>query len=296
MTNVINMGLLACLAAFLCVTMATLVLVDFIGYVSARYREKYLQQAAVELDDVLLQIPANKILDVSLASSAFIGFLTIMIIGVGTKWTWGQAAMVGILLAIIAFFIPRVVLRILRKIRMNKFNNQLEDALSSISSSLKAGFSINQALETIVDENIYPISVEFRLLVQEIRLGVSLDEALDKMVNRIDSPDFELVATAIVTARQTGGELTAILDRLAAMIRERMRITNKLHAMTAQGRLQAMIIGLMPVLLLVVMTWMTPKVMNDFYTSGIGILCLAGCALMVITGFLVIRKILTIDI
>lgn len=296
MSEILNLGIIACFCAFLCVTLATLVFIDFISYVSARYKEKYLQEATAELDDVLLQVPAGRILDVSMAGSAFIGFMAITIIGAGTKWTWGQGIVVGIILGALAFPIPRMILKMLKKQRMKKFNNQLEDAMASISSSLKAGFSINQALETIVEENIYPISVEFRLLMQEMRLGVSLEDALEKMLGRLESPDFELVATAIITARQTGGELTVVLDRLAAVIRERLRISNKLSAMTAQGKMQAGIIGAMPIALMFAMTWITPRVMDEFFGSMAGILLTVFAFVMVFFGFIVIKKILTIDI
>lgn len=107
-----------------------------------------------------------------------------------------------------------------------------------ISSSLKAGFSINQALEEVAEQNIHPISVEFRLLIQEIRLGVPVEQALENMNRRLRSEDFELVATAILTARQTGGELTGTLERVASLIRERVRISNKVRALTALGRLR----------------------------------------------------------
>ncbi|MBN2641985.1 MAG: type II secretion system F family protein [Victivallales bacterium] len=296
MSEILNLGMIACFCAFLCVTLATLVFIDFISYVSARYKEKYLQEATAELDDVLLQVPAGRILDVSMAGSAFVGFMAITIIGAGTKWTWGQGIMVGIILATLAFPVPRMILKMLKKQRMKKFNNQLEDAMASISSSLKAGFSINQALETIVEENIYPISVEFRLLVQEMRLGVSLEDALEKMLARLESPDFELVATAIITARQTGGELTVVLDRLAGVIRERLRISNKLSAMTAQGKMQAGVIGAMPIALMFAMTWITPRVMDEFFGSMAGILLTVFAFVMVFFGFIVIKKILTIDI
>ena len=111
-----------------------------------------------------------------------------------------------------------------KKKRLEKFNEQLEDALLAMSSSLKAGFSINQALESVAGEKRNPISFEFNLLIQELRLGVTLDQALEKMADRLECPDFDLTAVAILTARQTGGELTSTLERLAAVIRERIRI------------------------------------------------------------------------
>ena len=289
------------LAAGICagvsITLMFLVLADFFSFAYARYKDRYLKEAAVELDDVLLQMPASKILDVSVAISMIACFLTIAIFAFYSKnFTWSKGATVGIIIAIAAFPMPRFYLKHLKKRRLLKFNEQLEDALGSMSSALKAGFSINQAIETIAAEDKRPISIEFRLLMQEIRLGVSLERALENLNDRMKSDDFELVATAIITARQTGGELTAIFDRLAGLIRERARINGKLRAMTAQGKLQATIIGVMPLFLLVMMSYAAPAAMDAFFSSIVGIISMIGAAILVTIGYLVIRKITTIDI
>lgn len=287
----------ASLAVGFAVICATIVIVEFFTFTSARYKEKFLEETAAEMDEVLLTLPPGKILDLSLALSALSAFIAVLAVGFyADNLSIIRLVIVALIAAVAAFPIPRVILKYLRKERMNKFNLQLEDALLSMSGSLKAGFSINQALETIANQNRSPISFEFRLLMHEIRLGVSLDTALEKMNKRLDSPDFELIAMAIITARQTGGELTAILERLAGVIRERVRITGRIKALTAQGRLQAVIIGLMPFALFFAMLYVAPDMMNNFFSSVIGILFLMGVILLDVIGFLVIRKITTIDI
>lgn len=287
----------ASICAGVSVTLAFLVLADFISFAYARYKERYLKEAAVELDDVLLQLPANRILDVSLAISLIAGFLTVAIFASASdNFSWSKAFILAAIIAVATFPMPRFFLKHLKKQRLIKFNEQLEDALGSMSSALKAGFSINQAIESVATENKHPISIEFRLLMQEIRLGVPLERALDNLSKRMCSDDFELVATAIITARQTGGELTTIFDRLAGLIRERARINGKLRAMTAQGKLQATIIGIMPVLLLFMMSYVAPAAMDAFFNSIIGILSMVAAAFLIICGFLMIRKITTIDI
>lgn len=289
--------ILASTSSGIAVTLATMVIVDFISYASNRYRERYLREATVELDDVLIQMPANKIFDLSLATSALAAFLAMVLLGIGsTTWSWSRGFFVAILVAVITFPAPRLYLRYLKKRRLIRFNEQLEDALTSMSSALKAGFSINQAIEVIAQENIKPISIEFRLLLQEIRLGVPLEQALYNMLDRLGSDDFELVATAIITARQTGGELTVTFERLAAMIRERMRIAGRLRALTAQGRMQAYVVGAMPYLLMLVMNYIAPEMMSAFFNSIVGILLIIGASLLVAGGFFIIRKITTIDI
>ncbi|QSH42500.1 type II secretion system F family protein [Lentisphaerota bacterium ZTH] len=295
--QILTSPFLPAVCAFIAVTLATLVIVDFFSYVSGRYKERYLKEAAVELDDVLLQMPPSRVFDFSLAISGIAAFMTFGFYAAGSgAFALPKGIFLSLLVAVISFPAPRLILRFIRKKRLEKFNEQLEDALNSIASSLKAGFSINQALESIAAENKRPISVEFRLLVQEIRLGVSLDKALDNMCGRLGSDDMELIATAIITARQTGGELTAILERLAGVIRERVRINNRLRAMTAQGKLQAALIGIMPFALLFMMCKIVPDTMDHFFGSLVGIFSLILVCGMVITGALVIKKITTIDI
>ena len=298
MTNFIqdNLFLLACISSGLCVTFASFVIMDFIVYTSARYREKFLQETTVEVDDVLLQLPPARILDLSLALAALAVFTSCgSLFLLTSEPTIVQFVFVGGLALLIAFPAPRLFLRHLWRQRMTKFNEQLEDALLSISSSLKAGFSISQALEGIAKENRRPISYEFTLLTQELRLGVPFDEALRKMSDRLRCPDFELVAVAIITARQTGGELTGVLERLASVIRERVRIMHRVQSLTAQGRMQAWLIGAVPVFLFFAMFYISPDMMKSFFSSVTGILILVAVLVMDAIGFLIIRKITKID-
>ncbi|MCX6986128.1 MAG: type II secretion system F family protein [Lentisphaerae bacterium] len=289
--------MLASLCAGVSVMFATLVIVEFASFASARYKERYLRDTAVELDDVFLQMPAGRIFDLTIALSGLSAFISLIVFGMSsTSWSWPKAAFIAALAAVVTFPAPRLYLKFLGKRRLEKFNEQLEDALNSMSSALKAGFSINQAIEVIASENRNPISIEFRLLLQEIRLGVQLEQALENMVKRIGSEDFELVATAILTARQTGGELTVIFERLAGMIRERMRIAGKLRALTAQGRQQSNVVGAMPFLLMIVMNYIAPDMMSAFFNSMAGILLIIGAVMLVAMGFMVIRKITNIDI
>lgn len=294
---ILESALVPSICVLLAVTLATLVIIDTMIYISTRYKERYLKEAAVELDDVLLQMPADRIFDFSLAVAAFLFFMAFVIfIALSSNFNWTAAFFVGFIFAVVGFFVPRIVLRVLRIKRLAKFNEQLEDALGAMSSSLKAGFSINQALEGIADENRPPISIEFRLLVQEIRLGVPLEQALNNMCKRIESEDFELVTVAIITARQTGGELTSVLERLASVIRERLRIYRKISALTAQGRLQAVAIGIMPFGLMIMMSVIIPAAMHAFFTSAIGIISCVVAVILVIAGFLTIRKITSIKV
>ena len=292
-----NLYLLASVCAGLCALFATFVVVEFTSYTSARYRERFLAEAAVELDDILLQLPASRILDLSIAIAAVSFFLFGgMSSFLSNEVNWARSILIGSVSAVVAFLAPRFYLRMLKKQRLAKFNEQLEDALLSMSSALKAGFSITQALESVASEKRYPISFEFTLLMHELRLGVQFDTALRKMADRLESQDFELVAVAIITARQTGGELTSVLEELAGVIRERMRITQRVRALTSQGRMQAWLIASVPFVLMFAMMHLAPDLMNDFFGSLAGVLVLLVVIVLVVTGFLWIRKITTIDV
>ncbi len=285
------------LCAFFAVTLAMLGLFDFGIYVAARYRERYLEEAKTELDDILIQLPANRLLDLSISLSAVGAIVTVVLVSTKSEqMNWSIGVLAALLVGAMLFPLPRLVLRYLKKQRLIKFNIQLEDALGMMSSSLKAGFSITQALEKVSEQDMHPIALEFRLLIQELQLGVPIDQALDNMARRIGSEDFELVATAIITARQTGGELTETLERVAALIRERGRINAKVRALTAMGRLQALMIGAMPFLLLWGMYHISPGMMDSFVGSFAGVLAIGAVCLLVIGGFLTIRKITNIEV
>lgn len=285
------------LCAFAAVTLAMLGLIEFGLYVAVRYRERYLEEAKTELDDILIQLPASRLLDLSITLSAIGAIVTVVLVSTKSEeMNWSIGVLAALAVGAALFPIPRLILRLLKKQRLVKFNIQLEDALGMMSSSLKAGFSINQALEKVSEQEMHPIALEFRLLMQELQLGVPLDQALDNMARRIGSEDFELVATAIITARQTGGELTETLERVAALIRERGRIAAKVRALTAMGRLQAIMIGAMPFLLLFGMYHISPGMMDSFVGSFAGVVSIGAVVLLVIFGFLAIRKITNVEV
>ena len=283
--------------AFAGVTIASYILIELGIFIAARYRERYLEEAKTELDDVLIQMPAGRVLDISIALSVLGAVVTLIITAIQTDdfaWHWG--VLLAIAAGCVIFPVPRIILKALRKKRLHKFNLQLEDALGMMSSALKAGFSIHQALDEVANCDMHPVGIEFRLLTNELRLGVPLDQALENMNRRVESDDFELVVTAIITARQTGGELSSALERVASLIRERVKIARKVHALTAMGRLQAVMIGAMPFLLIIGLNHIAPQMMQIFFNSAVGVISLIAVVVLVICGFFAIRKITTIEV
>ena len=201
-----------------------------------------------------------------------------------------------IIFFVATFPIPKLILRVMKKKRTEKFNIQLEGALGNVASSLKAGFSINQAFESVVETDAHPISDEFALLLQQLRVGMSFDDALASLDRRIGSDDLTLVVTSIDIAWKTGGNLTEIFDTISETIRARMRIERRVRTLTAQGRMQGLIVSLMPLVLGAAMTVMKPGIMIPFLTSAKGAVCVGIAVVLVFTGWLLIRKITKIDV
>ena len=180
--------------------------------------------------------------------------------------------------------------------RRARFNAQLPEALATMSNAMRAGFSISQAFDSVVDQGDPPMSEEFAIVQQQLKVGMSFDAALESLSTRVGSDDLTLVTTAILISRKTGGNVTEIFDKISETIRGRMRIERKVKSLTAQGRLQGVIVSLMPVFLGLVMTILRPGLMIPFLTSVSGVLCVVGMVALVTVGWIMIRKIIKIDV
>ena len=180
--------------------------------------------------------------------------------------------------------------------RREKFNMQLPEALSTMSNALRAGFSISQAFESVVETGDKPMCEEFAILQQQLKIGMSFDDALESMSERVGSDDLTLVTTAILISRKTGGNVTEIFDKISDTIRGRLRIERKVKTLTAQGRFQGIIVSAMPILLGIAMTALKPDMMIPFLFSWTGALSVTGMTVLIVLGWLMIRKIIKIDV
>ncbi len=180
--------------------------------------------------------------------------------------------------------------------RRARFNAQLPDALATMSNALRAGFSISQAFDSVVEQGDAPMCEEFAILQQQLKVGMSFDAALESLSQRVGSDDLTLVTTAILISRKTGGNVTEIFDKISETIRGRMRIERKVRLLTAQGRLQGIVVSLMPIFLGVIMTIIRPGLMLPFLASATGFLCIVGMTVLVALGWLMIRRIIKIDV
>ena len=180
--------------------------------------------------------------------------------------------------------------------RRARFNQQLPEAIAVMTNALRAGFSISQAFDSVVEQSENPMSEEFDILRQQLKLGMGFEEAVESMSRRVGSEDLTLVTTAILISRRTGGNVTEIFDRIAETIRGRMKVERKVRSLTAQGRLQGVVVSLMPLVLAIVMTVLRPGLMLPFLSSAAGLLAVAATCVLIAAGWLMIRRIVRIDV
>lgn len=186
--------------------------------------------------------------------------------------------------------------RWLDKRRREKFNAQLPDTLATMSNALRAGFSIVQAFGSVVEMGEKPISEEFEILQRQLSIGMSFEDALDSLSQRVGSDDLTLVTTAIVISRKTGGNVTEIFDKISETIRGRMKVQRKIMTLTAQGRLQGIIVSILPLFLGIVMTILKPSMMMPFLFSLPGLISCIAVVVLIVVGWLFIQKIINIDV
>jgi len=186
--------------------------------------------------------------------------------------------------------IPDLWVKEALKRRRKQFRAQLVDALFVLSSSLKAGLSLTQAFEQLESEMNPPASQEFGLMIKAHRLGLSLEESLNNLNKRMASEEMELITTAILVARETGGDLTTILSQLITTIRDRKKLHDKVSTMTLMGRVQGYIIGALPVAFALFVRMSNPQHFQVLFDYPEGRRMLAIAAVLWGVGLLLVRK------
>ena len=255
------------------------------------------ETTARQFEDLFLFIPARRIAEIgwALAGTSFL-ICVFPLFDLNNPVSTSIGLALGLVVGLSALSLPTKLVQILKERRRLKFNIQLVDALGSMSNALRAGFSINQAFETVVQAGEKPISQEFDVMLQQMRVGMNFFDALQSLDQRVGSDDLTLVVTSIDIARRTGGNLTEIFDKISITIRERMRIERRVRTLTAQGKLQGIIVAIMPVVLGVAMTLLKPDMMVPFLQSVNGMMCIGGMILLIMTGWYFIKRIINIDV
>ncbi len=203
----------------------------------------------------------------------------------------------GLLGLVLGFFGFGWYVKFRQRRRVTQFENQLVDTLNLLINSLRAGFSLLQAMDAVAKEMPPPTGEEFRRLVQEVQLGIPMEDALDNLVKRIPSEDLDLVVTAMKINREIGGPLTELLETVVDTIRERIRLKGEIRAMTAQARLSGLVLSLVPVFLFLCILRIAPNYMGEFLNNGLaGYAVLGLAAMLVIAGYFTMRKLGEIEV
>lgn len=198
--------------------------------------------------------------------------------------------------AIFVLALPKYGVEWLKNRRNRHFESQLPDALLMLSGAMRAGASFNTALESMVKEQKPPLSQEFDLMVREQRVGVDIDTALQHMEKRLPLQDFMMVVSAMRISREVGGNLAEILESLANTLRRKNEMEGKIRALTGQGKMQGIVMSSLPLLMLFVLTKMEPQAMAPLFSTWYGWVTMAVIFIAETLGYLVIRKIVNIDV
>ncbi|MYN29173.1 type II secretion system F family protein [Duganella levis] len=277
---------ITCIAALAAAILAWLV-ID-IGIVTmASYRAHFTERTRFQVREFFLFIDPTKI---------FMAHAALMTLGAIVAGLASGSVLVAATFCGGLALLPRAVYAWLRLRRLRQFEEQLPDALMMLAGALRAGLSLNMAISQLVVEAPAPLGQEFTLMLREQRLGVTLEQSLNGLVRRIPTQTTILVVSAMRIATETGGGLAEMLERTANTVRSRLQIEGKIRALTAQGKLQAWIVGLLPLLLMLVLDHMEPDAMAQLWHTRMGWGALAVIITLECLGIHVIRRIVAIDV
>jgi tight adherence protein B len=254
---------------------------------SKHYRESLTEQARSELSDLFVFIDLTHLWPalVCLSAGAFV-----------LLWLVTKSVLVGVCVGCTVFVLPRIILTRAVRRRQQRFDSQLPDLLLSLSGALRAGSGMSVALKSIVQEATAPLSQEFGLVLREQRMGMGFTQALANLYQRMPSESVELVTTILTVGTGSGASLAALLERLCANLRARQHLEQKIEVMTTQGKMQAWIMGALPLVLLLVLSLVDPLSMHLLHSSAAGQVVLVTVFILECLGVYFLRRILAIHV
>lgn len=240
---------------------------------------------------LLAQAESSWTVSTVLLASAILGLMGFAIVRF-----WIVDLVPGLIAGVLAMSFPVLILRVKKDRRLTKFNRKLPDALDLIARALRAGHSISAAIEIVAEEGVEPLRSEFGEVYKQQNFGIPQRDALLQLGRRVPSADLQIVITAMLVQKETGGNLVEILDRTTAVLRDRMRIEGELRVHTAQGRLTGWILCLLPVVMFCLISLANPGYSSVLIHDPVGRkLTYTGLCMMAMGGML-IRKIVRIKV
>ncbi len=250
-------------------------------------KESLAQQASTTLADMFIFLDPQKMFRYNVAAMVLLPVIV---------WFLTANPLFSIVSLIAAYVLPKYYVNMLHKRRFKTLEKQLPDALLMITGAMSAGASLNVAIESMIKEQRPPVAQEFDLMARELRLGVDFDTALKNMEKRNPIADFALVIAAMRISREVGGNLAEILNSLASTLREKQTMEGKIASLTAQGKIQGIVMTGLPLLVMFGLTQLEPVAMAPLFSTWPGWLTLAVIGTMEVMGYFFIQKITRIDV
>lgn len=253
----------------------------------ARYRAAFTERTRFDLREMFLFVDPERVFALNLAAS---------VLAACVAWLVVQSVLVAGLVGGAAALAPRLAFGLLKRRRLRRLDGQWPDMLMVLAGSLRAGLPLAAGLQQVAQELRAPLGQELTLMLKEQRLGLALDESLENLHRRVPIASTTLVVSAMRIASETGGGLAETLERVAQTLRSQHAMDAKIRALTAQGKLQSWIVGLLPVLLGLVLAWLEPAATSLLWRTEMGVATLTVIGLLEGIGFWLIRRIVTIDV
>ncbi len=263
---------------------------QFIPLLFRRYSEvqkKRTEKAGSQLDSMFIFTEKKRLVRLFTVTPLSLGLLGLII---------AQNPLGGVIGVIVGLILPPIIIKGMAAKRRNKFAAQLVDALMLLVGSLKAGMSLNQALEVLVEEMPAPISDEFALVVRENKMGVDLGDCLAHLKLRMPVEDLDLINTAIGIVRDTGGDLTEVLENLVLTIREKKKLSDRVRALTVQGRLQGYIMMVLPIAFSIFIYTINPNNFQIMLEDKLGQTLLVWAVISEGIGIVLIKKLSKVEV
>ncbi len=269
------------------VAVSVMMLVFFVARSWGHYRARFTSDARVSLEDMFLFIDPQRLFFINVGVVLVLPALVLLLTG---------AVPLAVLAAVGIFVLPRMAYGYLKRRREAKLIEQMPDALNMLAGSLRSGASLAIAMDLVATETPPPFSQELSLVLREQKLGVSLEDAFESFAKRVNLEDVNLLVSAITISKDVGGNLSEVLERLASTLRAKAAMEGKIRALTSQGKLQGIVVGLLPVFLGFVLFQMEPEAMAPLFSTYYGWAVMAVVAVLLIMGGVFIKKIVTIDV
>ena len=248
-----------------------------------KYRDTLNTEAETQLAEMFVFIDLSLFWPLLVALGVALGFLV---------WLLSDSVAVSAFVALGVLTVPRAALARARVARATRLDRQLPDALRMIAGSLAAGASFSSALNAIARDLYPPLSQELSLVLREQRVGIPLQDALNNFRLRVDTDSVAQMTTLLRVGVESGGSLSALVDRLASSLEAQQHIELKVDMLTTQGKMQALVIGVLPVLLLVVLCWIDSAAMHLALSTNAGRAVLFLIVMLEVLGVVWLRAVL----